>query len=150
MSMAKSGGHAEFKQDARTATVTIHRPMREQYLVEMVLNGAFKGALKRLNDAPGEDDIIIHADLASASRSTEIPPHDLPPGTVGITIGGYEVASWSPGNLSENLPPTEVHFLLEIDGIDAKFALYLKSARAIDELISTLQEHRNFVFKDAP
>lgn len=148
--MANPGGHAEFHQDARSADLTIHRPMREQYLVEMVLNGAFKGALRRLNALPGSDPIVVHVAPGGSRTVTELAPSDLPEDAISLAIDGYEVASWSPGKLSENLPPTQVHFVLSIPSIEAKFVLRLKSARAVDELISTLQERRNFVFKDAP
>jgi hypothetical protein len=61
-----------------------------------------------------------------------------------VAFEGYTVAEWSPGRVSEDVPPTEVHLLIPVPGL--KFGLRLKSASPVDELVGVLLEHRKNVW----
>lgn len=61
---------------------------------------------------------------------------------------GYQVISWSPGKAGEGVPSTQVHLLLQLPIHGAKAVLRLKSARALDELIGVLLNHRKVVWPD--
>ena len=75
-----------------------------------------------------------------------IPPHDAN-GFVKFAED-YEVASWSPGKVEEQIPPTQIHLIIRPmgDGTVPAIVMRLKSRRAIDELLKTLKDHRDFVF----
>ena len=64
-----------------------------------------------------------------------------------VESGGYSVCEWSPDE-DHACGPTQVHVLLPIDGImeGAAIALRLKSRRAIQEMIDTLEKHRDSVW----
>jgi hypothetical protein len=57
---------------------------------------------------------------------------------------GYHVYSWSPGKVGENMPSTEVHLAIPvmIGGARVEIMMRLKSARALDELVAVLLQHR--------
>jgi hypothetical protein len=62
---------------------------------------------------------------------------------------GYDVFSWSPGKAGEGVPSTQVHVVFGVlHGI--KFVLRLKSARALDELVGVLLQHRSDVWPSEP
>lgn len=56
---------------------------------------------------------------------------------------GLTVSAWSPG---ENIPPTQVHLLVEIPEIQGGVAVRLKTRHGIQSLIDTLIEYRDDVF----
>jgi hypothetical protein len=58
---------------------------------------------------------------------------------------GYSVQSWRPGPPRSG-PPTQVHLVLSLPIEDAKLVLRLKSARALDELVGVLLNHRQEVW----
>ena len=60
-----------------------------------------------------------------------------------IECEGYMVSSYTPGKDGIG-PLTEVHFCIEVQGLE--FILAMKSRRACDELIAALQRHANDVF----
>ena len=64
-----------------------------------------------------------------------------------VLAGGYTVIEWSPDE-DHSGGPTQVHVLLPMDSImeGAAIALRLKSRRAIQELIDTLEKHRDSVW----
>ncbi len=86
------------------------------------------------------------------SRKQNIPPMVAVDRNVAdantITVAapdGYSVYSWSPGAAGEGVPSTQVHLVLPVsDGV--KFVLRLKSARALDELVGVLLQHRKDVW----
>ncbi len=57
---------------------------------------------------------------------------------------GYDVYSWSPGVAGAGVPATQVHLVLPAG--DASVMLRLKSARALDELVAVLLQHRKDVW----
>ncbi len=58
---------------------------------------------------------------------------------------GYDVFSWSPGAAGESVPSTQVHLVVPVvDGV--RVVLRLKSARALDELVGVLLQHRKDVW----
>lgn len=62
-------------------------------------------------------------------------------------LESYEVASWSPGDVSKGDPVTQVHMLMYIK--DAyPLVLRIKSKRAADELIALLIEYRDEVWME--
>lgn len=63
-----------------------------------------------------------------------------------IPFEGFEVASWSPGEAGENIPPTQVHLIIPLNALGITFAVRLKSRAACDRLIDALIEHRDFTF----
>jgi hypothetical protein len=69
---------------------------------------------------------------------------NVPGGERTAIFDGYTVASYSPGSVGEDLPCTEVHLLINIP--DVRFGLRLKSARALDELVGALLQHRTDVW----
>jgi hypothetical protein len=68
---------------------------------------------------------------------------DLPPAPA---TAGYNVYSWSPGKAGEGVPSTQVHLVLPIP--DGSVTMRLKSARAVDEMIAVLLQHRNDVWPE--
>lgn len=67
---------------------------------------------------------------------------------LGVTVvagEAYEVLSWSPGKVSEKLPSTQVHLMLRPHP-EIAIVLKLKSARALDELVGALLQHRKDVW----
>ena len=58
---------------------------------------------------------------------------------------GYDVYSWSHGKAGEGVPSTQVHLALPVVD-DVKVILRLKSARALDELVGVLLQHRKDVW----
>lgn len=65
-----------------------------------------------------------------------------------VPFEGYCVVDWSPGRAGEDVPSTEVHLLIPVPGL--QFGLRLKSARALDELVGVLLEHRKNVWGKEP
>ena len=58
---------------------------------------------------------------------------------------GYDVFSWSPGAAGAGVPSTQVHLAVPVvDGV--RVVLRLKSARALDELVGVLLQHRKDVW----
>jgi hypothetical protein len=57
----------------------------------------------------------------------------------------YDVYSWSPGKAGAGVPSTQVHLVLPVIA-GVKVALRLKSARALDELVAVLLQHRKDVW----
>lgn len=92
------------------------------------------------------------------SKRQKIPPMRSVDRNVGdvasdepIIAGGtaYDVYSWSPGKAGEGVPSTEVHLVLKpVPGVI--LALRLKSARALDELVGVLLQHRADVWPQSP
>ena len=83
------------------------------------------------------------------SKKQNIPPMVAVDRNVSDTIvvpgDGYNVYSWSPGAAGEKVPSTQVHLEVPVaDGV--KFVLRLKSARALDELVGVLLQHRKDVW----
>lgn len=81
----------------------------------------------------------------------EVPPMVSDPknvgedGTMCVASGGYSVRSWSSGKVGEGVPASQVHLVIPVvAGIDV--ALRLKSARALDELVAVLLQHRKDVW----
>lgn len=58
---------------------------------------------------------------------------------------GYDVYSWSPGKSGEGVPATQVHLVLPVVD-EVSVVLRLKSARALDELVAVLLQHRKDVW----
>ncbi len=58
---------------------------------------------------------------------------------------GYEVCSWRPGPPRSG-PPTQVHLIMALPVPGAKMVLRLKSARALDEFVGVLLNHRKEVW----
>lgn len=56
------------------------------------------------------------------------------------------VISADPNGTSPDSPPTEVHVLMNSPVHRTIAVMRLKSARAVDDLIAALTEHRAFVF----
>ncbi len=67
---------------------------------------------------------------------------------VVIDVKSLEVASWSPGEAGAGVPPTQVHILLEVPGLDEPLVLRLKSRRVADEIINALIDHRDEVWPE--
>jgi hypothetical protein len=63
-----------------------------------------------------------------------------------VVDGGerYEVCSWRDGPAGSDVPTTQVHLLLRVGTIQV--VLRLKSARALDELVGVLLQHRQDVW----
>ncbi len=59
---------------------------------------------------------------------------------------GIHVISADPNGTSPDSPPTEVHVLMNSPVHRTIAVMRLKSARAVDDLIAALTEHRAFVF----
>lgn len=81
-----------------------------------------------------------------------MPTHDIPPSNVRGSAKfaeSYEIASWSPGTVEQQIPPTQVHLIIRPmgDGTLPAIVLRLKSRRAAQELIDTLQTHMDYTFK---
>lgn len=62
-----------------------------------------------------------------------------------VPVDEYFVGSWSPGPEGANTPPTQVHISFDFPDI-ATFVVRLKSRRAVDEMIATLIEHRDYTW----
>ena len=58
---------------------------------------------------------------------------------------GYDIFSWSPGHAGAGVPATQVHIALRPHP-DVTVVLRLKSARALDELVGVLLQHRRDVW----
>lgn len=65
--------------------------------------------------------------------------------TPTVQIATYNVFSWRQGSADSGEPCTEVHLVLPI-GDETRVSLRLKSARALDELIGALLQHRKDVW----
>lgn len=60
---------------------------------------------------------------------------------------GYDVYSWSPGAAGAGVPATQVHLVLGVPVAPGlRVILRLKSARALDELVGVLLQHRKDVW----
>jgi hypothetical protein len=82
------------------------------------------------------------------AKKQEIPPmrevaENLRGGKV-VAGSGYDVFSWTPGDARSGVPCTEVHLVLPVG--EVRVASRLDSARALDELVGTLLQHRNDVW----
>ncbi len=77
---------------------------------------------------------------------TNLPPHNVQ--GMAKFADAYEVASWSPGTVAQQIPPTQVHLVIRPmgDGTLPAVVLRFKSRRAVQELIDTLQEHMEYTF----
>jgi hypothetical protein len=71
-----------------------------------------------------------------------------PQGQAFLDIQEFGVASWSPGAEGEGVPPTQVHVLMRVGGVDMPLILRLKSRAVTDSLIAALIEHRDYVWGD--
>lgn len=58
---------------------------------------------------------------------------------------GYSVQSWRPGPPRSG-PPTQVHLVMSLPVEGVKLVLRLKSARALDEFVGILLNHRQEVW----
>lgn len=63
-----------------------------------------------------------------------------------FNVESLEVASWSPGKEGENVPPTQVHLIANMQGLGFPFIMRFKSRAAVDSLIDALIEHRDHTF----
>jgi hypothetical protein len=64
-----------------------------------------------------------------------------------LEVENYEVASWSPGAVNEGIPPTQVHFLLNLRGMAYPLVMRLKTWNAVTKLMDALKAHRDYVWK---
>lgn len=64
---------------------------------------------------------------------------------VAILVKGYRTATWTPEKDGHGTP-TQVHLVMELDGIDGIVAMRFKSPRAIDSLIGDLLSYRDQVW----
>lgn len=80
--------------------------------------------------------------IRSVISTTENPP--MPP--VAIEIEGYSVSSWRP-SVDDSAPCEQVHFAIQLKGVPP-LVLRIKSRRAMDELISTLNMHADEVWPE--
>ena len=71
-------------------------------------------------------------------------------GLKALPAEGFNVLSWSSGNVGENVPASEVHVTLPIPHTDILLVLRLKSPRALDELVGVLLQHRADVWGAEP
>lgn len=68
-----------------------------------------------------------------------------------VPAKGFQVCSWRDGPAHSDIPASEVHIVLPLDGKDlegVKVALRLRSARALDELVAVLLQHRKDVWPE--
>lgn len=68
-----------------------------------------------------------------------------PPGTKFVDVESLDVASWCPTPDASG-PATQVHVIVRVPG--AELVMRLKSARAVQELIDALAEHRNYTWPE--
>lgn len=69
------------------------------------------------------------------------PPYEI------VEVKNLGVASWSPGEDGENIPPTQVHLLYNVPALSKHpFMMRFKSREAVDSLINALIEHRDKVW----
>jgi hypothetical protein len=66
--------------------------------------------------------------------------------TLVIESEEFHVASWSPGEDGEGVPPTQVHMVFHVKGANAIFVLRLKSRVVTDAIIAALADHRDDVW----
>lgn len=82
-----------------------------------------------------------------AAEVLDVNVADLPP---QLDAGVYHVSSFSPGPAGASEPCTQVHLRLPLQKTNgevvAHLVLRLKSARALDELVGVLLEHRRTVW----
>jgi hypothetical protein len=82
------------------------------------------------------------------TRKQLIPPMEIHEENVADTptvqTYGYSIFSWRPGEANSGEPCTEVHLVIPIG--KKRLALRLKSARALDELVGALLQHRKDVW----
>jgi hypothetical protein len=95
----------------------------------------------------------IDAELRAEREAKPVlpPPNRVPKNTSGmavIPIESYDVASWGPEPDGKG-QQTEVHFMLNLRGIEAPIAMRLKSRRAADELLAALKRHIDDVWPTA-
>jgi hypothetical protein len=90
----------------------------------------------------------FQGDLAAARRGyPEVPPmvhvaHNLAEMSGGrVETMGYDVYSWSPCKAGEGVPSSQVHVHFAIRP-GMTIVLRLKSARALDEIVAVLLQHR--------
>lgn len=114
-------------------------------------NRALRERLVAVRDLMQENrvaDAIAAADVAIGPNAerVELPPGPEPPDTVDVE---YRVCAWSPHPVPGVVPPTQVHFVLNVAGM-SPMAVRLKSPRAVDDLISLLGEYRGEVWGGRP
>lgn len=63
-------------------------------------------------------------------------------------VNEIHVSSWSPGDATKGDPVTEVHVILDVQGIPRPIVMRIKSKERADWLIEALIEHRNYVWPD--
>ena len=82
------------------------------------------------------------------SKKQSIPPMEVHEENVAdkptALTALYNVFSWRPGPANSNIKCTEVHLVIPVE--EARVALRLKSARALDELVGALLQHRKDVW----
>lgn len=75
-------------------------------------------------------------------------PRNVPDVVKGtpLQIESLGVFCWSEGRADENVPPSQVHVVLELAGDLPPLVLRLKSAGAVNTVIRMLEENRNEVW----
>lgn len=63
-----------------------------------------------------------------------------------IPMERVTVASWSPGEPGEGVPPTQVHLLMYVAGSQFPIVARFKSAEAVNALIDALRIERDATF----
>lgn len=95
------------------------------------------------------EDAITWADVAIGPNTKRV---ELPPSTEPLLtqyFEGFNVCTWSPNPVPGTVPPTQVHFILNMAGLPP-MTLRLKSPRAVDNLISLLGQYRGEVWGGRP
>jgi len=129
--------------DARATTVVdaIHSPLGFRRLCAKHAEEAARRGIPR---AGGKG--------RAATKKQEVPPMEAVETNVSamrvVLCRGYDVYSWRDGPANSGVPCTQVHLMLDVDKF--KIALRLKSARALDELVGALLQHRQDVWGAAP
>ncbi len=78
----------------------------------------------------------------------KIEDHGFRPGeVVYLEIGSLEVASWCPDDKAQ-VPPTQVHLLIRLKGIDIPQVMRFKGPDTLGILIEQLTRYRREVWPD--
>jgi hypothetical protein len=72
------------------------------------------------------------------------------PGIVDfVEIDELQIAAWSSGKPEEKIPPTQVHLIHKIKGLDVKILLRFKGPDTLGFLIEELTKYRREVWPDS-